>query len=48
MKNVSLSAEKNRLLHFVIIGGGPTSVEFAAELHGAATLFVFTDKNQIF
>lgn len=26
-------AEKNRLLHFVIVGGGPTSVEFAAELH---------------
>lgn len=25
--------EKQRLLHFVIVGGGPTSVEFAAELH---------------
>lgn len=26
-------AEKKRLLHFVIVGGGPTGVEFAAELH---------------
>jgi NADH:ubiquinone reductase (non-electrogenic) len=26
--------EKERLLHFVVIGGGPTSVEFTAELHG--------------
>lgn len=26
--------EKQRLLHFVVIGGGPTSVEFTAELHG--------------
>jgi len=25
--------EKRRLLHFVVVGGGPTSVEFAAELH---------------
>jgi NADH dehydrogenase FAD-containing subunit len=25
--------EKKRLLHFVIVGGGPTGVEFAAELH---------------
>ncbi|KAK2644210.1 hypothetical protein Ddye_019405 [Dipteronia dyeriana] len=25
--------EKNKMLHFVIVGGGPTGVEFAAELH---------------
>lgn len=25
--------ERQRLLHFVIVGGGPTGVEFAAELH---------------
>jgi len=25
--------EKRKLLHFVIVGGGPTGVEFAAELH---------------
>lgn len=25
--------ERNRLLHFVIVGGGPTSVEFTAEIH---------------
>ncbi|CAF4547335.1 unnamed protein product, partial [Didymodactylos carnosus] len=24
--------EKKRLLHFVVVGGGPTGVEFAAEL----------------
>ncbi|PRP88230.1 hypothetical protein PROFUN_04053 [Planoprotostelium fungivorum] len=30
----SVSEEERRnLLHFVIVGGGPTSVEFAAELH---------------
>ncbi|KAG5189439.1 pyridine nucleotide-disulfide oxidoreductase-domain-containing protein [Tribonema minus] len=27
------AAEQTRLLSFVIVGGGPTSVEFAAELH---------------
>lgn len=27
------AAERKRLLTFVIVGGGPTSVEFAAELH---------------
>jgi NADH:ubiquinone reductase (non-electrogenic) len=33
--NPSISEEeKRRLLHFVVIGGGPTSVEFTAELHG--------------
>jgi NADH dehydrogenase FAD-containing subunit len=26
--------EKQNLLHFVIVGGGPTGVEFAAELSG--------------
>lgn len=26
-------AERERLLHFVVVGGGPTGVEFAAELH---------------
>lgn len=25
--------ERRRYLHFVIVGGGPTGVEFAAELH---------------
>lgn len=25
--------QKRRLLHFVVVGGGPTGVEFAAELH---------------
>ena len=25
--------EKKRTLHFVVVGGGPTGVEFAAELH---------------
>jgi NADH dehydrogenase FAD-containing subunit len=25
--------ERNRLLHFVVVGGGPTGIEFAAELH---------------
>lgn len=25
--------EKKKLLHFVVVGGGPTGVEFAAELH---------------
>ena len=26
-------AQRQRILHFVVIGGGPTGVEFAAELH---------------
>lgn len=25
--------EKKRLLHFVVVGGGPTGVEFAAQFH---------------
>jgi len=27
------AAERKRLLHFVVVGGGPTGVEFAAEMH---------------
>ncbi|KAJ2003162.1 NADH:ubiquinone oxidoreductase [Coemansia thaxteri] len=30
--NIS-EAERNRLLHMVVVGGGPTGVEFAGELH---------------
>jgi NADH:ubiquinone reductase (non-electrogenic) len=26
-------AERDRLLHFVVVGGGPTGIEFAAEMH---------------
>lgn len=29
--------ERQRLLHFVVVGGGPTGVEFAAELHDFVT-----------
>lgn len=29
--------ERQRLLHFVVVGGGPTGVEFAAELHDFIT-----------
>jgi len=29
----SSESERQRLLHFMVIGGGPTSVEFTAELH---------------
>jgi len=25
--------ERRKILHFIVIGGGPTGVEFAAELH---------------
>ncbi|KAI6697455.1 hypothetical protein NL676_017574, partial [Syzygium grande] len=28
--------EKKKILHFVVVGGGPTGVEFAAELHDFA------------
>lgn len=28
--------DKRRMLHFVVVGGGPTGVEFAAELHDFA------------
>ena len=30
-------AEKERLLHFIVVGGGPTSVEFVSELHDFIT-----------
>lgn len=30
--------ERRRLLSFIIVGGGPTSCEFATELHGAFVL----------
>lgn len=29
--------ERDRLLHFVVVGGGPTGVEFAAEMHDFLT-----------
>ncbi|KAJ0018446.1 hypothetical protein Pint_10743 [Pistacia integerrima] len=29
--------ERKRILHFVVVGGGPTGVEFAAELHDFVT-----------
>ena len=29
--------ERKRLLHFVVVGGGPTGVEFAAEMHDFVT-----------
>ncbi|KAF5741479.1 external alternative NAD(P)H-ubiquinone oxidoreductase B2 mitochondrial [Tripterygium wilfordii] len=29
--------EKKKILHFVVVGGGPTGVEFAAEIHDFAT-----------
>lgn len=28
--------EKRRIMHFVVVGGGPTGVEYAAELHDLA------------
>ncbi|CAN1284432.1 External alternative NAD(P)H-ubiquinone oxidoreductase B2, mitochondrial [Linum perenne] len=30
-------AERTKMLHFVVVGGGPTGVEFAAELHDFVT-----------
>lgn len=30
--------ERRRLLSFLVVGGGPTSCEFTAELHGTSTL----------
>lgn len=42
----SLTADERRnLLHFAIVGGGPTGVEFAAELSGiisSGSLFYFS------
>jgi len=32
------SAERRRLLSFLVVGGGPTSCEFTAELHGECLL----------
>lgn len=32
LPNVS-EEERKKILHFVVVGGGPTGVEFAAELH---------------
>jgi NADH:ubiquinone reductase (non-electrogenic) len=32
LPNIS-EEEKRKILHFVVIGGGPTGVEFAAEMH---------------
>lgn len=29
--------ERKKILHFVVVGGGPTGVEFAAELHDYVT-----------
>ncbi|KAG1365410.1 external alternative NAD(P)H-ubiquinone oxidoreductase B3, mitochondrial [Cocos nucifera] len=36
--------ERKRILHFVIVGGGPTGVEFAAELHD----FVSEDLSKLY
>ncbi|KAI0597706.1 pyridine nucleotide-disulfide oxidoreductase-domain-containing protein [Biscogniauxia sp. FL1348] len=30
---ITTDAERRKLLHFAIVGGGPTGIEFAAELH---------------
>ncbi|KAI1174251.1 pyridine nucleotide-disulfide oxidoreductase-domain-containing protein [Nemania sp. FL0916] len=30
---VTTDAERRKLLHFAVVGGGPTGIEFAAELH---------------
>ncbi|KAI0476980.1 FAD/NAD(P)-binding domain-containing protein [Xylaria cf. heliscus] len=30
---VATDAERRKLLHFAVVGGGPTGIEFAAELH---------------
>lgn len=35
--------ERRALLHFAIVGGGPTGIEFAAELHGES--FIFLTRN---
>lgn len=36
LPNIS-EEERKKNLHFIIIGGGPTGVEFAAELHDFVT-----------
>lgn len=33
-------ADRRALLHFAIVGGGPTGVEFAAELHGECDVVI--------
>lgn len=35
-------AERKRLLHFIIVGGGPTGVEFAAEVRQCFSYRIFT------
>ena len=37
--NIS-EAERSRLLTFLVVGGGPTSIEFASELHDFLTVDV--------
>jgi NADH dehydrogenase FAD-containing subunit len=44
MQPETSDTEKRRLLHFAIVGGGPTGVEFAAELHD----FVKDDMGRIY
>ena len=36
LPNIS-EEERKRILHFVVVGGGPAGVEFAAELHDFVT-----------
>lgn len=36
--------ERKRILHFVVVGGGPSGVEFAAELHD----FVVEDLTKLY
>lgn len=36
--------EKNRILHFAVVGGGPTGVEFSSELHD----FIREDCSRLF
>lgn len=33
--------QRRGLLHFAIVGAGPTGIEFAAELHGASSSLVY-------
>lgn len=37
------------MLHFLVVGGGPTGVEFAAELHGIVQIgYYFSSLNTLF
>ena len=36
--------EKNRIMHFIVVVGGPTGVEYAAELHN----FAFEDLAKLY